>query len=228
MCDAAPVYRFPSFSFCQCQCARLRPVPAVACAPVRLSHCAMRGPVPHTLTWGPIIGSLGAPWSSLVPLVFIFSMLAPPGGAVAEVNSQGAGVLLVKISSVLNPEGRDAAGACCAAAGKVRWDILFLFPNFPHHLNQPGPVPGSVFHHAACLCDRSVTKFKVGIYECDSHGKFNILGVISFLHSQVASNTVEFRKLPGGACCRYRWSPSGATLPTCRQVEQEKNCTSNN
>ena len=54
-------------------------------------------------------------------------MLAPPGGAMAEVNSQGAGVLLVKISSVLNPEGRDAAGACCAAAGKVRWDILGHF-----------------------------------------------------------------------------------------------------
>ena len=118
-----------------CACAACLPVsqfllllgarqPALPCAPVRLSHCAMRAPVPHTLTWGASIRSLRVPWSSLVPLVFIFSMLAPPGGAVAEVTSQGAGVLLVKISSVLNPEGRDAAGACCAAAGKVRWDIL--------------------------------------------------------------------------------------------------------
>merc|ERR1719234_69244 len=80
----------------------------------------MRGPVPHTLTWRAPIRDLRALWSSLVPLVlFIFSILAPPGGAVAEVNSQGAGVLLVKISTVLNPEGRDAAGACCAGPGKV-------------------------------------------------------------------------------------------------------------
>ena len=30
---------------------------------------------------------------------------------------QGGGVLLIKISSVLNPEGRDAAGACCSGGG---------------------------------------------------------------------------------------------------------------
>ena len=124
MCGAAPVYRFPSFSFC-CSGARLPLALALACAPVRLSHCAMRGPVPHTLTWGSPIRCPKALWSSLVPLVLlIFSILAPPGGAVAEVNSQGAGVLLVKISSVLNPEGRDAAGACCAGPGKVRWETF--------------------------------------------------------------------------------------------------------
>ena len=78
----------------------------------------MRG-LPHTLTWV-AMRSLRALWSSLVPLVFVFSILIPTGGAVAEVNSQGAGVLLVKISSVLNPQGRDAAGACCAGPGKVR------------------------------------------------------------------------------------------------------------
>ena len=102
----------------------------------------------------------------------------------AEVNSQGAGVLLVKISSVLNPEGRDAAGACCAGAGKVRWDIFGLkdhririFPNFPHHLIQSGSVPGSLFHNAACLCNRGVREFKVRFWK--RHEKFNMLGMMT-------------------------------------------------
>ena len=170
LCACLPVSQFLLLLLLLCQ---TLPVP-LPCAPVRLSHCAMRG-LTHTLTWV-AMRSLRALWSSLVPLVFIFSMFAPTGGAVAEVNSQGAGVLLVKISSVLNPEGRDAAGACCAGPGKVRWDILglrnrnhvrtFLFSNFPHHLIQPGSVPWSLFHHAACVCYQGVREFKVGFWKC--------------------------------------------------------------
>ena len=117
-----------------CACAACLPVsqfllllgarqPALPCAPVRLSHCAMRG-LTHTLAWG-AIWSLRTPWPSLGTIVLLISLLGPPR-AVAEVKSQGGGVLLVKISSVLNPEGRDAAGACCAGNGEVRWDICIV------------------------------------------------------------------------------------------------------
>ena len=58
---------------------------------------------------------------------------------------------------------------------------------------------------------------------CSSQGEKKAL--TSFF-LQVAGNTVEFRKLPGGAC-RYERPPSGATIPTCRDCEQEKNRNSN-
>ena len=180
MCGAPPVYRFPSFSFCCC--ARL-PLP-VPCAPVRLSHCAMRG-LTHTLTWVPM-RSLSALWSSLLPLVIIFSMHAPPGGAVAEVNSQGAGVLLVKISSVLNPEARDAAGACCAGPGKVRWDISgkqiksghSYFPIFL--TTDSARVSARVLVSPCCVCvPPRRQKIQGGILKMWIHGMFNILGLMN-------------------------------------------------
>ena len=48
---------------------------------------------------------------------------------------------------------------------------IFLLPNFPHHLIQSGSVPGSLFHHATRLCDRGVTKFKVGFWKRMFHKK---------------------------------------------------------
>ena len=98
-------------------CAR----PPVACAPhTALSHCAMRDLRDSTHTR--VKTTLGVVWSSFLSIVFLASVIR----AQTDVNSQGGGVLLVKINSVLNPEGRDAAGACCAASGVTRWEISGL------------------------------------------------------------------------------------------------------
>ena len=85
-----------------------------------LSHCAMRDlrDPNHTR----VKTTLGVVWSSFLSIVFLASVIR----AQTDVNSQGGGVLLVKINSVLNPEGRDAAGACCAASGVTRWEISGL------------------------------------------------------------------------------------------------------
>eukprot|EP00092_Neocalanus_flemingeri_P006703 GFUD01007240.1.p1 GENE.GFUD01007240.1~~GFUD01007240.1.p1 ORF type:complete len:882 (+),score=165.63 GFUD01007240.1:158-2803(+) len=47
-----------------------------------------------------------------IPLLLVLLVLLQ---TVSSKPRQGSGVILVKISSILNPEGRDAAGSCCSA-----------------------------------------------------------------------------------------------------------------
>ena len=56
--------------------------------------------------------------------------LLPALLAAGQASLQGSGVVLVRISSILNPEGRDAAGACCSEGGQARYeDLLPHLPN---------------------------------------------------------------------------------------------------
>ena len=57
-------------------------------------------------------------------------VLLPALLAVGQAGLQGSGVVLVRISSLLNPEGRDAAGACCSEEGQDRYA-----DSLPHLLN---------------------------------------------------------------------------------------------
>jgi len=47
-------------------------------------------------------------WTSCLPLLLVSVQ------ATQSKPKQGSGIILVKISSILNPEGRDAAGSCCS------------------------------------------------------------------------------------------------------------------
>ena len=116
MCACLPVSQFLSLLL-------VAPVPDHQWYPRHtpsLSHCAMRDLRDPTHTR--VKTTLGLVWSSFLSIVFLASVIR----AQTDVNSQGGGVLLVKINSVLNPEGRDAAGACCAASGVTRWEISGL------------------------------------------------------------------------------------------------------